>query len=116
MAGYRFGLLGVVGTEVRIALEHVTRSHPDVAPHWPSVGPSGFRVIVEGTPSFTTEVVFKEDDQTTAGCEATAARLVNSIATVCAAPSGVCSCSRLVAMARTRAHRAHDQDGSRVHC
>lgn len=91
VAGYRFGLLGVVGTEVTIALEHVTRSHPDVAPHWPSVGPSGFRVIVEGTPSFTTEVVFKEDDQTTAGCEATAARLVNSIATVCAAPSGVCS-------------------------
>jgi hypothetical protein len=50
VAGYRFELLGMVGTEVRIAVEHVTRIHPDVAPHWPSVGPGGFRVIVEGTP------------------------------------------------------------------
>jgi hypothetical protein len=91
VAGYRFELLGMVGTEVRIAVEHVTRIHPDVAPHWPSVGPGGFRVIVEGTPSFTTEVVFNEDDQTTAGCVATAARVVNSIRTVCVAPSGVCS-------------------------
>ena len=91
VAGYRFELLGMVGTEVRIAVEHVTRIHPDVAPHWPSVGPGGFRVIVEGTPSFTTEVVFNDDDQTTAGCLATAARVVNSIATVCAAPPGVWS-------------------------
>jgi hypothetical protein len=91
VAGYRFELLGMVGTDVRIAVEHVTRIHPDVAPHWPSVGPGGFRVIVEGTPSFTAEVVFDEDDQTTAGCVATAARVVNSIPTVCAAPPGVCS-------------------------
>ncbi|MDT5152593.1 MAG: hypothetical protein QOI01_4326 [Mycobacterium sp.] len=91
VAGYRFELRGVVGTEVRIALEHVTRIHPEVAPHWPSVGTGGFRVIVAGTPSFTTEVVFNEDDQTTAGCVATAARVVNSILTVCAAPPGVCS-------------------------
>jgi len=91
VAGYRFELLGMVGSEARIAVEHVTRIHPDVAPHWPSVGTGGFRVIVEGTPSFTAEVVFDEDDQTTAGCVATAARVVNSIPIVCAAPSGVCS-------------------------
>jgi 4-hydroxy-tetrahydrodipicolinate reductase len=81
----------MVDSEARIAVEHVTRIHPDVAPHWPSVGTGGFRVIVEGTPSFTAEVVFDEADQTTAGCVATAARVVNSIPIVCAAPSGVCS-------------------------
>jgi hypothetical protein len=91
VAGYRFELLGMVGGAARIAVEHVTRIHPDVAPHWPSVGSGGFRVIVEGTPSFTAEVVFDEDDPTTAGCVATAARVVNSIPTVCAAPSGACS-------------------------
>ncbi|MDT5411693.1 MAG: hypothetical protein QOG14_3913 [Mycobacterium sp.] len=91
VAGYRFELLGMVDSEARIAVEHVTRIHPDVAPHWPSVGTGGFRVIVEGTPSFTAEVVFDEADQTTAGCVATAARVVNSIPIVCAAPSGVCS-------------------------
>jgi 4-hydroxy-tetrahydrodipicolinate reductase len=91
VAGYRFELLGIVGAETRIAVEHITRIHADVAPHWPSVGSGGFRVIVDGTPSFTAEVIFDEDDPTTAGCVATAARVVNSIPTVCAAPPGVCS-------------------------
>jgi 2,4-diaminopentanoate dehydrogenase len=91
VAGYRFELLGIVGGEARIAVEHITRIHPDVAPHWPSIGSGGFRVIVDGTPSFTAEVIFDEDDPTTAGCVATAARVVNSIPIVCAAPPGVCS-------------------------
>jgi hypothetical protein len=91
VAGYRFELLGMVGAEARIAVEHVTRIHPDVAPDWPSLGPGGFRVIIEGTPSFTAEVVFDEDDPTVAGCLGTAARAVNSISIVCAAPPGVCS-------------------------
>jgi hypothetical protein len=91
VAGYRFEVLGMVGTQARIALEHVTRIHPDVGPHWPSIDPGGFRVLIEGTPSFTAEVVFDEADPTTAGCVATAARAVNSIPIVCAAPSGVCS-------------------------
>jgi 4-hydroxy-tetrahydrodipicolinate reductase len=91
VAGYRFELLGMVGGAARIAVEHITRIHPAVAPHWPSISTGGFRVIVEGAPSFTAEVVFDEDDPTTAGCVATAARVVNSIPIVCAAPSGVCS-------------------------
>ena len=33
LAGYRFELLGIVGGEARIAVEHITRIHPDVAPH-----------------------------------------------------------------------------------
>jgi 4-hydroxy-tetrahydrodipicolinate reductase len=91
VAGYRFEVLGIIGTQARIALEHVTRIHPDVAPHWPSIDPGGFRIIIDGTPSLITEVVFDEDDPTAAGCVATAARAVNSIPVVCAAPSGVCS-------------------------
>jgi hypothetical protein len=91
VAGYHFEVLGIIGTQARIALEHVTRIHPDVAPHWPSIDPGGFRIIIDGTPSLITEVVFDEDDPTAAGCVATAARAVNSIPVVCAAPSGVCS-------------------------
>jgi 2,4-diaminopentanoate dehydrogenase len=33
VAGYRFEVLGMVGAQALIALEHVTRIHPDVAPH-----------------------------------------------------------------------------------
>jgi hypothetical protein len=91
VAGYRFEVLGIVSGEPLIALEHVTRIHPDVAPEWLRLDPGGFRVIVEGTPSFTAEVLFDEEDPNIAGCTGTAARAVNAIPVVCAAPSGVCS-------------------------
>jgi hypothetical protein len=29
VAGYRFELIGMVGAEARIAVEHITRIHPD---------------------------------------------------------------------------------------
>jgi hypothetical protein len=48
-------------------------------------------VVINGRPSFTAEVVFNEDDPNIGGCTGTAARAVNSIPVVCAAPSGVCS-------------------------
>jgi hypothetical protein len=91
VAGYRFEVLGMAGGKPVLAVEHVTRIHPDVAPNWPRLDPGGFRVILEGTPSFTAEVVFDEDDPNVAGCTGTAARAVNAIPVVCAASPGVCS-------------------------
>ena len=48
-------------------------------------------MLLNGTPSYKVEVVFDEDDANIAGCTGTAARAVNAIPVVCAAPSGVCS-------------------------
>lgn len=47
--------------------------------------------MIDGSPSFTTEVVFDEADPNIAGGTGTAARAVNSVSVVCAAPAGVCS-------------------------
>jgi 2,4-diaminopentanoate dehydrogenase len=91
VAGYRFEILGLASGRSVIAVEHVTRIHPDVAPTWPQLDPGGFRVMIEGRPSFTVEVVFDEDDPNVAGCTGTAARAVNAIPVVCAAAPGVCS-------------------------
>jgi 4-hydroxy-tetrahydrodipicolinate reductase len=91
IAGYRFEVAGVKsGTKV-LALEHITRLDPAVAPNWPALDPGGFRVIVDGRPSFTTSVIFDQEDAAVAGCIATAARAVNAIPIVVDAPSGVCS-------------------------
>jgi hypothetical protein len=91
IAGYRFEVLGMRNGEPAIAVEHVTRIDSDVAPHWPSLDPGGFRVQLSGTPSYTVEVTFDEDDPNVAACTGTAARAVNSIPVVCRAPAGVCS-------------------------
>jgi hypothetical protein len=91
IAGYRFEILGTVRSEPVIAVEHVTRLDPVVAPTWPRVDPGGFRVLIDGTPSYRVEVAFDEDDPNIAGCTGTAARAVNAIPIVCGAPAGVCS-------------------------
>jgi 2,4-diaminopentanoate dehydrogenase len=91
IAGYRFEVLGLVDSTPVIAVEHVTRIDPSVAPAWPSLEPGGFRVLLEGTPSYTVEVAFNEDDPNIAACTGTAARAVNAIPIVCRALPGVWS-------------------------
>lgn len=91
IAGYRFEVAGIRGGEKVLAVEHITRLDSTVAPHWPALDPGGFRVIVDGRPSFTTSVVFDEEDANVGGCTGTAARAVNAIPVVIAAPPGVCS-------------------------
>ncbi len=91
LAGYRFEVLGIVDGEPVIALEHITRVHDRVAPDWPTLQPGGFRIILEGTPSYRVDVVIDEPDATIGACTGTAARAVNAIPVVCAAPTGVCS-------------------------
>jgi hypothetical protein len=91
IAGYRFEVAGRKGDTTVLALDHITRLDPAVAPQWPALDPGGFRVIVEGRPSFTTSTVFDEVDAAVAGCMGTAARAVNAIPVVMSAPPGVCS-------------------------
>jgi len=91
LAGYRFEILGLVKGEPVVAVEHITRIHDRAAPHWPSLDPGGFRVLIEGTPSYRVEVVIDEPDANIGACTGTAARAVNAVPVVCAAPPGVCS-------------------------
>lgn len=91
IAGYQFEVAGMKGGTTVLALEHITRLDPAVAPNWPALDPGGFRVIVDGRPSFTTSTIFDEVDAAVAGCMGTAARAVNAIRVVTSAPPGVCS-------------------------
>jgi 4-hydroxy-tetrahydrodipicolinate reductase len=93
-AAMRFEVQGIVDGEPKIILEHVTRLADDLAPDWPQpAGHSGYRVIVSGNPSYTCDVQMmgNDGDHNTAGLVGTAARLVNAIPAVCAAPPGLLS-------------------------
>ena len=93
-AAMRFEVQGIVNGEAKIILEHVTRLADDLAPDWPQpAGHSGYRVIVTGNPSYTCDVQMMGDDgdHNTAGLVGTAARLVNAVPAVCAAPPGLLS-------------------------
>ncbi|MGW1886880.1 NAD(P)H-dependent amine dehydrogenase family protein [Streptomyces sp. NPDC002133] len=80
----RFEVLGLVGGEPRIVVEHVTRIHASCAPDWPQPpdgGAGAHRVVVEGRPRI--EVTVEASDEggnRSAGGNATAVgRLVNAI-------------------------------------
>jgi 4-hydroxy-tetrahydrodipicolinate reductase len=81
----------MVKGEPVVAVEHITRIHDGASPHWPSLDPGGFRILIEGTPSYRVEVVIDEPDANIGACTGTAARAVNAVPVVCAAPPGVCS-------------------------
>jgi 4-hydroxy-tetrahydrodipicolinate reductase len=99
VAAHSFEVQGMVGGEPRIIVQHITRLHDDVAPHWARLksGSGGFRVVIEGSPSMTCEVAMATNDAgpiaggsaTADACHATAARAVNAVPLLCAAPSGV---------------------------
>ena len=96
VAAVRFRVEGWAAGEPVIVAEHVNRVRDDVAPDWPRLAPpktSGYRVEIAGTPSFACELELAGDDgdHNTAGITATAARLVNAIPAVCAAPPGLLS-------------------------
>lgn len=93
-AAMRFEVQGIVDGEPKIVLEHVTRLDDALAPDWPQpAGHSGYRVVVSGSPTYTLDVQMmgEDGDHNTAGLVGTAARLVNAIPAVCAAPPGLLS-------------------------
>jgi hypothetical protein len=91
MAGLRFEVQGIVSGRPAIVIEHVTRLDDSVAPEWPQG--QGYRIIVEGSPSFTVdaEMLGEDGDHNTGGVLATAMRIINAIPHVCAAPPGMLS-------------------------
>jgi 4-hydroxy-tetrahydrodipicolinate reductase len=94
MGALRFEVQGIVEGEARIVIEHVTRMADDLAPDWPQPpGHGGYRVIIDGSPRYVLELQMEGDDgdHNTAGIVATAARVVNAIPAVCAAPPGLLS-------------------------
>jgi hypothetical protein len=91
--GVRFEVIGsVVGTP-RVVLEHVTRTHPDQRPDWPSP-PSGdgcYRVEVKGEPMMQVDFTHhgENGDHNVSGMIVTAMRLVNAVEAVVAAKPGL---------------------------
>jgi hypothetical protein len=88
-AALRFGATGIVGGRPALRVEHVTRLRPDLAPDWPTE--RGWRVRVEGTPSFevAARVAVAGEDENDQACLATAMHAVHAIAPVCAADPGI---------------------------
>jgi 4-hydroxy-tetrahydrodipicolinate reductase len=89
VSGMRFEIVGKVGDEERIVVEHVTRLRDDDAPHWPQG--QGYRIDVAGEPNVHIELELSSDvgDHNHAGCLATAMHVLNAIPSVCEASPGV---------------------------
>jgi hypothetical protein len=91
---FRFELQGIVAGHTRIVCEHVTRIDDDLASDWPRP-PAGQRgsyaVRIEGDPSFEVAVLLHgtNGSPADAGNATAAARIVNAIPAVCAAPPGI---------------------------
>jgi hypothetical protein len=92
-AGVRFEVLGMVGGQPAIVLEHVTRLRDDLCPDWPQPAQPGgsYRIEVTGEPSYAVDICLssRKGDHNHAGLVATAMRIVNAIPAVVAAPPGI---------------------------
>ena len=93
MAALRFEVAGQVDGTDRIVLEHVTRTHPDQCPRWPTPveGDGSYRIVVSGEPQMQVEFTHhgENGDHNVSGMIVTAMRLVNAVPAVVAAPAGL---------------------------
>ncbi|RNL81254.1 diacylglycerol kinase [Nocardioides marmorisolisilvae] len=93
MGAVKFGVIGTVDGVPRVQLDHVTRTNPAQAPHWPqpAEGDGGYRVEVFGEPMMKVDFNHhgEHGDHNVSGMITTAMRLVNAVQAVCAAPGGV---------------------------
>lgn len=92
MGAFRLEIQGIVAGRPLLVIDHVTRIVNDIAPEWPMPrGDGAHGVILTGRPNLT--VTFEpEDDAGSAaggGNTTAAARIVNAIPFVCAAPAGM---------------------------
>ncbi len=89
IAGMRFEIVGIVGGEERIVVEHVTRLREGDSPDWPQGG--GYRILVEGEPHVRIDLQVSSDlgDHNHAGCLATAMHVLNAVPHVVEADPGV---------------------------
>jgi len=89
ISGMRFEIVGLIGGEERIVVEHVTRLRDEDAPHWPQG--AGYRILIDGEPSVKLEIELSSHlgDHNHAGCLATAMHVLNAVPHVCDADPGV---------------------------
>jgi 2,4-diaminopentanoate dehydrogenase len=92
-AALRFEVQGKKDGKVAVVLEHVTRLRDDLRPDWPQPAQEGgsYRLEITGEPSYALDLCLSSPngDHNHAGLVATAARVVNAIPAVVAAPPGI---------------------------
>ncbi|WP_319446639.1 MULTISPECIES: diacylglycerol kinase [unclassified Mycobacterium] len=92
-AALRFEVRGMKDGKVAVVLEHVTRLRDDLRPDWPQPAREGgsYRIELTGEPSYALDLCLSSPngDHNHAGLVATAARVVNAIPEVVAAPPGI---------------------------
>ena len=94
MAALRFEVQGMVGGRPALVVEHVTRLRDDLAPDWPQPVAGGcYRIVIDGAPSIQCDLQLSGEggDHNDGGLVATAARVLNAVPAVCAAPPGLLS-------------------------
>lgn len=94
VAAVRFAVEGIRDGQPVITMEHVNRLTAAAAPHWPTPPdgrPGVHRVVVRGDPGveINTHLGLDGVDHNQGGVISTAARAVNAIHDVCAAPPGL---------------------------
>ena len=92
-AALRFEVRGMVDGKPAVVLEHVTRTRDDLCPDWPQPAREGgsYRIEITGEPTYALDLCLSSPngDHNHAGLVATAARVVNAIPEVVAAPAGI---------------------------
>jgi 2,4-diaminopentanoate dehydrogenase len=92
-AALRFEVRGMLDGKPAVVLEHVTRTRDDLCPDWPQPAQEGgsYRIEITGEPSYALDLCLSSPngDHNHAGLVATAARVVNAIPEVVAAPAGI---------------------------
>jgi len=93
VAAVRFEIKGMVGDYPAIVVEHVTRVRGDLRPDWAQPAQEGgsYRVEITGEPSYVVDIcpTSTKGDHNHAAIAAGAARVVNAIPAVIAAPPGI---------------------------
>lgn len=93
VAAVRFEIKGLVGDHPVIVVEHVTRVRGDLRPDWAQPAQEGgsYRVEITGEPSYVVDIcpTSIRGDHNHAAIAAGAARVVNAIPAVIAAPPGI---------------------------
>lgn len=94
---FRFEVQAIVAGRPVLVVEHVTRIADETAPQWPRPEGMGHHQIrIEGRPNLTVTLACEDGgDHVAGGNTAAAARLVNAIPWLCAAPPGLVSGAEL---------------------
>ena len=93
VAAVRFQINGMVNGRPAIVVEHVTRLRGDLRPDWaqPAQPGGSYRVEITGEPSYAVDIcpTSSYGDHNHAAIAGAAARIVNTIPAVIAAPAGI---------------------------